>query len=161
MWIYVYLIILLYFYASLGSLDIKSDTTSSANSTTTKCHCCHLGYHIDLDFVKYCEQLKQDIDSTLQGRRRKRRFQQRQSMEVMLGLEQWNQQVSWKNIFITQCNVSNVFPLVSESRCPCLTDRLICEWGPIRCLPWLWEHITTAQNIRRSNRCVAFAPCCG
>lgn len=45
------------------------------------------GYQIDLDFIKYCENLNQfDLtDAELQKRQRRR---QRQSMEVMLGIQQ-------------------------------------------------------------------------
>ena len=50
------------------------------------CHCCPYGYHIDLDFVRYCELLAnaQPTEEQLQ-RRHKRRS--RKSMEFMLGLE--------------------------------------------------------------------------
>ena len=44
------------------------------------------GYQIDLDFIKYCENLTQldPTDAELQRRQRRR---QRQSMEVMLGIQ--------------------------------------------------------------------------
>lgn len=51
------------------------------------CECCPYGYHIDLDFVRYCESLDQAAAArtdTMDRRRERRR--QRQSMEVMLGL---------------------------------------------------------------------------
>lgn len=56
-----------------------------------KCTCCPYGYHIDLDFIRYCEELakngKQPTNKQLE-RRNKRR--QRKSLEVMLGFnDQW------------------------------------------------------------------------
>ncbi|ERL86182.1 hypothetical protein D910_03595 [Dendroctonus ponderosae] len=52
-----------------------------------ECTCCPYGYHIDLDFVRYCESIsKEDQTRTGSIKRRKDRRKQRQSMEVMLGL---------------------------------------------------------------------------
>ena len=51
------------------------------------CQCCPYGYHIDLDFVRYCESLANSVASDGQRIRRDRR-RQRKSMEVMLGFEQ-------------------------------------------------------------------------
>lgn len=74
-------------------------TTAETNRSTTitnpsklkKCTCCPYGYHIDLDFIRYCEELakngKQPTNKQLE-RRNKRR--QRKSLEVMLGFnDQW------------------------------------------------------------------------
>lgn len=47
------------------------------------CFCCPFGYHIDLDFVQYCESLALHTEGNSTRRRPKRR----QSMEVMLGLQ--------------------------------------------------------------------------
>lgn len=44
------------------------------------------GYQIDLDFIKYCENLTQPDQSDVELQRRQRR-RQRQSMEVMLGIQ--------------------------------------------------------------------------
>lgn len=44
------------------------------------------GYQIDLDFIKYCENLTQLDPSEAELRRRQKR-RQRQSMEVMLGIQ--------------------------------------------------------------------------
>lgn len=44
------------------------------------------GYQIDLDFIKYCENLSQPDQSDVELQRRQRR-RQRQSMEVMLGIQ--------------------------------------------------------------------------
>lgn len=53
-----------------------------------KCQCCPYGYHIDLDFVQYCESFAAQLLTTDgQRKRRDRRQRQRKSMEVMLGFE--------------------------------------------------------------------------
>lgn len=44
------------------------------------------GYQIDLDFIKYCENLTQPDPSEAELQRRQKR-RQRQSMEVMLGIQ--------------------------------------------------------------------------
>ncbi|KAL6265242.1 hypothetical protein P5V15_002024 [Pogonomyrmex californicus] len=55
----------------------------------SKCFCCPYGYHIDLDFVRYCEAVAAgsagDRSSTERRKKRERR-RQCQSMEVLLGL---------------------------------------------------------------------------
>ncbi|KAF5276654.1 hypothetical protein FQA39_LY06458 [Lamprigera yunnana] len=51
------------------------------------CDCCPYGYHIDLDFVRYCESIGQEADRTGSFKKRRDRRRQRQSMEVLLGLE--------------------------------------------------------------------------
>lgn len=60
----------------------------------TACHCCPYGYHIDLDFVRFCESLAKDgAEQSPTKRQRKERRRQRQSMEVLLGLTNpviWN-----------------------------------------------------------------------
>ncbi|XP_016929431.3 KN motif and ankyrin repeat domain-containing protein 2 isoform X2 [Drosophila suzukii] len=50
------------------------------------CNCCPYGYHIDLDFVRYCEALAHEKPSEDEQRRRDRR-RSRKSMEFMLGFE--------------------------------------------------------------------------
>lgn len=54
-----------------------------------RCDCCPYGYHIDLDFIRYCEQLalnaKQPSDDQMQRRNLRR---QRKSMDVMLGFNE-------------------------------------------------------------------------
>lgn len=54
-----------------------------------RCDCCPYGYHIDLDFIRYCEQLalnaSQPSDDQLQRRNTRR---QRKSMDVMLGFNE-------------------------------------------------------------------------
>lgn len=51
-----------------------------------ECNCCPYGYHIDLDFVRYCESIERQSECTGSIKRRKDRRRQRQSMEVLLGL---------------------------------------------------------------------------
>ncbi|XP_037955774.1 KN motif and ankyrin repeat domain-containing protein 1 isoform X2 [Teleopsis dalmanni] len=57
------------------------------------CDCCPYGYHIDLDFVRYCESLANAKPSEEELRRRANR-RSRISMEFMLGMEslfeQWD-----------------------------------------------------------------------
>jgi hypothetical protein len=55
-----------------------------------KCFCCPYGYHIDLDFVRYCENWQAaGSDRIARGnaekRRRRARQKQCQSMEFLLG----------------------------------------------------------------------------
>lgn len=64
-----------------------------ATTCKVNCACCPYGYHIDLDFINYCEQLNNLTPSEGQLRRRNRR--QRQSMEVMLGLQQQQQNIEY------------------------------------------------------------------
>lgn len=52
-----------------------------------RCSCCPFGYHIDLDFINYCQSLGNVDPSPGQKLRRDRR-RQRQSMEIMLGFQQ-------------------------------------------------------------------------
>lgn len=77
-----------------GRPDTYKTSTATAitnPSKLKKCTCCPYGYHIDLDFIRYCEELakngKQPTNKQLE-RRNKRR--QRKSLEVMLGFnDQW------------------------------------------------------------------------
>ncbi|KAK9890432.1 hypothetical protein WA026_010520 [Henosepilachna vigintioctopunctata] len=57
-----------------------------------ECNCCPYGFHIDLDFVRYCESISKEADRTGSIKRRKDRRRQRKSMEVLLGLESITQQ---------------------------------------------------------------------
>lgn len=67
-----------------SSVPAPSPHTNTSKMKT--CNCCPYGYHIDLDFIRYCEELAANIqrptDEQMQ-RRNKRR--QRKSLEVMLG----------------------------------------------------------------------------
>ncbi|XP_076224637.1 KN motif and ankyrin repeat domain-containing protein 2 kank isoform X1 [Nomia melanderi] len=60
-----------------------------SGSTGSKCLCCPYGYHIDLDFVRYCEAVaagSADDRSSIERRKKRERRRQCQSMEVLLGL---------------------------------------------------------------------------
>lgn len=50
------------------------------------CTCCPYGYHIDLDFVRYCETIEKHSERTGSIKRRRDRRRQRQSMDMLLGL---------------------------------------------------------------------------
>ncbi|GLG93606.1 KN motif and ankyrin repeat domain-containing protein 1 [Gryllus bimaculatus] len=50
------------------------------------CTCCPYGYHIDLDFVRYCEALSNGNEVSSSKQRRRERRRARHSMEVLLGL---------------------------------------------------------------------------
>ncbi|XP_036333104.1 uncharacterized protein LOC118744298 isoform X2 [Rhagoletis pomonella] len=67
--------------------------TAAAAANVRNCNCCPYGYHIDLDFVRYCESLANAKPSEEELQRRSRR-RSRKSMEFMLGLdamfEQWD-----------------------------------------------------------------------
>ncbi|XP_076620510.1 KN motif and ankyrin repeat domain-containing protein 2 kank isoform X1 [Colletes latitarsis] len=60
-----------------------------SGSTRSKCLCCPYGYHIDLDFVRYCEAVAAGSAgdrSSIERRKKRERRRQCQSMEVLLGL---------------------------------------------------------------------------
>lgn len=60
-----------------------------SGSIGSKCLCCPYGYHIDLDFVRYCEAVvagSADDRSSIERRKKRERRRQCQSMEVLLGL---------------------------------------------------------------------------
>ncbi|XP_034476117.1 KN motif and ankyrin repeat domain-containing protein 2 isoform X2 [Drosophila innubila] len=60
--------------------------SSSLTRSVRSCNCCPYGYHIDLDFVRYCEALANAKPSEEELQRRDRR-RSRKSMEFMLGFE--------------------------------------------------------------------------
>lgn len=61
---------------------------STESTSGSKCICCPYGYHIDLDFVEYCEAVAAgNIDkNTIERRKKRERRRQCQSMEILLGL---------------------------------------------------------------------------
>ncbi|CAD7012820.1 unnamed protein product [Ceratitis capitata] len=91
--------------------------SAAAAANVRNCNCCPYGYHIDLDFVRYCESLANAKPSEEELRRRSRR-RSRKSMEFMLGLdamfEQWDAaarvqavpEVSAALLFLRATNVS-------------------------------------------------------
>lgn len=70
--------------------NLTNITTNNQNGYIlgyNNCTCCPYGYHIDLDFVRYCEMIsKQPTPRTGSIKRRKDRRRQRKSMEVLLGI---------------------------------------------------------------------------
>ncbi|KAL3289566.1 hypothetical protein HHI36_022982 [Cryptolaemus montrouzieri] len=81
---------------SSSIMSLSSYTTSSSAKTwgypLYLCDCCPYGYHIDLDFVRYCESISKEADRTGSVKRRKDRRRQRKSMEVLLGLSTISEQ---------------------------------------------------------------------
>lgn len=61
---------------------------SLSTTICAKCICCPYGYHIDLDFVRYCEAVAAGCRSRsgVDRREKKERRRQCQSMEFLLGL---------------------------------------------------------------------------
>ncbi|CAL7936593.1 unnamed protein product [Xylocopa violacea] len=60
-----------------------------SGSPESKCLCCPYGYHIDLDFVQYCEAVaagSAEDRSSIERRKKRERRKQCQSMEILLGL---------------------------------------------------------------------------
>lgn len=70
--------------------QMPNNNGGTSSSTLTRsvrsCNCCPYGYHIDLDFVRYCEALANAKPSEEELQRRDRR-RSRKSMEFMLGFE--------------------------------------------------------------------------
>lgn len=79
-----------------------------------QCNCCPYGYHIDLDFVNYCEQLAANASpQSDEQRQRREKRRQRKSMEVMLGVgEQLLQNYSQQQPRIIHC-----IPVLQEVSC--------------------------------------------
>lgn len=78
-----------YYYEPQMQPVLSSTPLQNGNKKKIKnCQCCPYGYHIDLDFVRYCEELaansKPPSDAQI-IRRNKRR--QRKSKEFMLGVD--------------------------------------------------------------------------
>ncbi|KAH8356249.1 hypothetical protein KR200_000362 [Drosophila serrata] len=72
--------------SSGGGSSSNPSVAPGGNRSVRSCNCCPYGYHIDLDFVRYCEALAQAKPSEEEQRRRDRR-RSRKSMEFMLGFE--------------------------------------------------------------------------
>lgn len=99
--------------------QMPGNNNGSANSTLTRsvrsCNCCPYGYHIDLDFVRYCEALANAKPSEEELQRRDRR-RSRKSMEFMLGFESlfggdWQAE---SRVQPKLTEVSRLAPLISE-----------------------------------------------
>lgn len=98
-------------------------------SKLKQCTCCPYGYHIDLDFVNYCEQLAANArPHTDEQRQRRDKRRQRKSMEVMLGvgeqlLQNYTQQPRTIHCIPVLQEVSTINPLGSlQSMCKKLND---------------------------------------
>lgn len=65
---------------------MSSVVTQKSSSQSPTYFMLPYGYQIDLDFIKYCENLTQ-LDPTDAEIQRRQRRRQRQSMEVMLGIQ--------------------------------------------------------------------------
>ncbi|XP_071544215.1 uncharacterized protein [Panulirus ornatus] len=86
------------YFSSLTPLKAEGQSPASSlyeahvqNGRSGRCHCCPYGYHIDLDFVRYCERLAQGSKNdhpTLRHLKKLKRARRRQtkSMEVLLGI---------------------------------------------------------------------------
>lgn len=76
---------------SMPTVTNSTPIKSTNQKKLKRCTCCPFGFHIDLDFIRYCEELAANgkcVSSKQLDRRNKRR--QRKSLEVMLGFEdQW------------------------------------------------------------------------
>ncbi|XP_043475971.1 uncharacterized protein LOC122507370 isoform X2 [Leptopilina heterotoma] len=74
----------------VSSTQTPQKVKNGSLSTTicAKCICCPYGYHIDLDFVRYCEAVAAGCRSRsgVDRREKKERRRQCQSMEFLLGL---------------------------------------------------------------------------
>lgn len=73
-------------------VEIQKQTTSMSptppknHTKLRRCTCCPYGYHIDLDFIRYCEELaKSSAKPTNEQLERRNKRRQRKSLEVMLG----------------------------------------------------------------------------
>lgn len=86
---------------------INNNPHSSKHLTMNgKCSCCPFGYHLDLDFVQYCENLKANASSkrnALNGGDASAavRKRQRKSMEVMLGVELADFSSVWDKVLVS------------------------------------------------------------
>lgn len=98
--------------------------TSENGYSWYECNCCPYGYHIDLDFVRYCESISKEADNrTGSIKRRKDRRKQRHSMEVLLGLTPpliTTSEHTYKTI--QEQNSSPVLPKTTTNKFPFITD---------------------------------------
>ncbi|GAB6032886.1 hypothetical protein CHUAL_012084 [Chamberlinius hualienensis] len=82
----------------------KPQMPKNPSLSYSKCNCCPYGYHIDVDFVKYCEALANEKYVRQLKQLHKDRKKQRKSMEIELGRQ---------NIEQNQSNIRFVDPLQS------------------------------------------------
>lgn len=86
-----------------------------------RCSCCPFGYHIDLDFINYCQSLGKEVPSPGQKLRRDRR-RQRQSMEIMLGLGPMFQQLDTLQMLPKVGEVRDILRCTALS-CSCIEGK--------------------------------------
>ncbi|XP_051170981.1 uncharacterized protein LOC127287884 isoform X2 [Leptopilina boulardi] len=78
----------LYVSSTQNSSNVKNNGSLST-TICAKCICCPYGYHIDLDFVRYCEAVSAESNSSrsCSDKREKKEHRRKcQSMEFLLGL---------------------------------------------------------------------------
>lgn len=103
--------------ARIGGATTSTNVATVSNPNKfKKCTCCPYGYHIDLDFIRYCEELakngKKPTNKQLE-RRNKRR--QRKSLEVMLGYnDQWLFDIGKHPTIVTKPQPATGFQTVYE-----------------------------------------------
>lgn len=112
--------------AGIGHKMTKTLPTP-APTKVQSCYCCPFGFHIDLDFVKYCEELSSSgIQSNGTRSVRRDRRRQRQSMEVMLGLDDsmpW--MINNGHSLVNEVRLNN---FLTKHKCDEVSDfTLICE----------------------------------
>ena len=107
------------------------------DSTGSKCSCCPYGYHIDLDFVRYCEAVAADTStdrSTIERRKKRERRRQCQSMEILLGL------VIYYNMLH---DTSSICLILMNKSCPLLSQVDPVLTGSEKQLPEISHECTT------------------
>ncbi len=61
-------------------------SSSASLPRKNRCNCCPYGYHIDLDFIQYCESVSSGAYLKQLRKLKKYKRKQRKSLEIMLGL---------------------------------------------------------------------------
>lgn len=103
-----------------------SPSSKNCNTKLKRCSCCPYGYHIDLDFIRYCEELANNSEQpTSEQLERRNKRRQRKSLEVMLGFnEDWysdyersmhsteQQELSFQTIYEVIINIFSRFILL-------------------------------------------------
>jgi KN motif len=94
-------------HSSSTSNNNNSHSPKHMMTANGKCSCCPYGYHLDLDFVQYCENLKANASSKRNGivggdqSSAAVRKRQRKSMEVMLGVELADFSAVWDTVLVS------------------------------------------------------------
>lgn len=95
------------------SHSVPSAIPQPQNQSKLKnCNCCPYGYHIDLDFIRYCEELAANVERpTNEQMQRRNKRRQRKSLEVMLG---FNDQLLLDYEQQQKQNHRNEYPILHE-----------------------------------------------